>query len=508
MPIGAGPDGEGPRTRGLQAGLAVAAPEPQESETGAIALLGMRAVGQDRGHQRAGLGADPARPIRQARRRPLQVVLVRLGHVRGVRRMAAGRVVTGMRGDPLPLVETLDGRGGEPGVDDLVHERKRDGVVMPVELDVVVDVDAGRLPLAVDEGLGGQRTEGGTIQALEELAPARLVLPHHAAVEVREQVVDARVQRGQREERLMPEPRQDPALGHQHARLDFRFVPSLPGPGRQDHGAGMLGELLVGALEPGLVATGHRDAALELVWDDGAGDPAKVDEGPLVAGDPIRDLLRAGRLGVGVVRGAEDGDEEFDLAHLAGGGLDEPRLLAGVVDEALLAGAVHLAHRQAPAPEPAAVDLAELRVAVPVGMLLQVLEVEQLERHAGLAPLGVEVGAVGPGSGALARGPRRVQPGLEGLVGQALDVGPAEAGGAGPPLDPGHRPQPDTQALGHLPMGPTQGPLLAEDFADLAHGQSLGRHGRSFPERPGRRTPQRRPASGGHSPRERVACSR
>jgi len=95
--------------------------------------------------------------------------------------------------------------------------------------------------------------------------PARLVLPHHAAVEVREQVADARVQRGQREERLMPEPRQDPALGHQHARLDFRFVPSLPGPGRQDHGAGMLGELLVGALEPGLVATGNGDAALELI---------------------------------------------------------------------------------------------------------------------------------------------------------------------------------------------------------------------------------------------------
>jgi hypothetical protein len=158
--------------------------------------------------------------------------------------MAAWRVVPGMRGDPLPLVEALDGRGGEPSVHDLVHKRKRDGVVMPVELDVVVDVDARRLPLPVDEGLDGQRTEGGTIQSLEERTPARLVLPHHAAVEVREQVADARVQRGQREERLMPEPRQDPALGHQHRRLDFRFVPSPPGPGRQDHGADMLGELL------------------------------------------------------------------------------------------------------------------------------------------------------------------------------------------------------------------------------------------------------------------------
>jgi hypothetical protein len=98
--------------------------------------------------------------------------------------------------------------------------------------------------------------------------------------------------------------------------------------------------------------------------------------------------------------------------------------------------------------------VAELRVAVPVGMLLEVLEVEQFERDAGFAPLGVKVSAVRPWSGALARGPRRVQSSLEGLVGQALDVGPPEAGGAGPPLDPGHRPQPDAQALGHLPMGP------------------------------------------------------
>ena len=78
----------------------------------------------------------------------------------------------------------------------------------------------------------------------------------------------------------------------------------------------------------------------------------------------------------------------------------------GVVDEALLAGAVDLAHRQAAALQPAAVELAELGVAVAVGMLLQVLEVEQLQGDAGLAPLGVQVGAVGHGPVAAGR-PRR-----------------------------------------------------------------------------------------------------
>jgi hypothetical protein len=35
--------------------------------------------------------------------------------------------------------------------------------------------DAGDLPLAVDERLGGQRTQGGLIQPLEELAAAGAV---------------------------------------------------------------------------------------------------------------------------------------------------------------------------------------------------------------------------------------------------------------------------------------------------------------------------------------------
>jgi len=59
---------------------------------------------------------------------------------------------------------------------------------------------------------------------------------------------------------------------------------------------------------------------------------------------------------------------------------------------------------------------------------------------------------------------------IQTLLRHALDGGPVEAGGPGPPLDAGHRPQPDAQALGHLSVGPAQGPLLAEDLADLTHG--------------------------------------
>jgi hypothetical protein len=54
-----------------------------------------------------------------------------------------------------------------------------------------------------------------------------------------------------------------------------------------------------------------------------------------------------------------------------------------------------LAHRHPPALEPAPVNLAELGVAVAVRMLLEIFEMEQLERDARLAPFGVQVGAVG-----------------------------------------------------------------------------------------------------------------
>ena len=80
------------------------------------------------------------------------------------------------------------------------------------------------------------------------------------------------------------------------------------------------------------------------------------------------------------------------------------------VDEAFLAAAMDLAHRQAAVLEPAPVDFAELGVPVAVRMLLEIFEMEQLERDGGLAPLGMQVGAVG--NGPMMRGclPRVIAP--------------------------------------------------------------------------------------------------
>jgi len=189
-----------------------------------------------------------------------------------------------------------------------------------------------------------------------------------------------------------------------------------------------------------------------------------------VAPEPIGELLRTRGFRVGGVARPEHADEEFDVCDLTGRGVDEVWLLPGVVHKHLFPGPVVLTHGEAVAGEPAAVEVAEPGVAVPVGVLFQVLQVEEFQRDAGLPALGVEVGAIGEGAGRPESGRRAVQAGLQGIVGQGLDLGPVQAGMGRPAEDPGDGPQTDGQSGGHLPVATGQHPLLAEDLADLAHG--------------------------------------
>src|SRR5256885_17222028 len=89
--IGAGLDGAGPGARRFEPLPAVALGQAQDAEARAIALLGMRTVREDLLDQGGRLGADRARPVDEARRRPLQMALVRLRHVGSELTTKAGR---------------------------------------------------------------------------------------------------------------------------------------------------------------------------------------------------------------------------------------------------------------------------------------------------------------------------------------------------------------------------------------------------------------------------------
>jgi hypothetical protein len=104
-------------------------------------------------------------------------------------------------------------------------------------------------------------------------------------------------------------------------------------------------------------------------------------------------------------------------------------------------------------------------------MPLQVLEVEQLEGDPRPPPLGVDPGAVrgGPLPLPCHLGPA-IEPALQDVVGQGLDLGPVQPGSRVPREHAGDRAQPQPHALGHGPVGQPQGPLLSEDLSDLPHG--------------------------------------
>src|SRR5262245_23311129 len=198
VPVGAGVSGTGPSAGRFQPLDAVALGKTQDAQAGAIPLLGMRAIGEDGLDQRGGLWPDGAGPVDQARGRPLEVLAVRLRHMGRIGRVPTAAIVADVRGHALAAMEDLDGGGGATGIDELVQELIGDGVVMAVDVDVVVDVDAGvDRPLAQGEGLGRERTERGLIELEEQVAPAGAIDAHNLGVERLQQVADARVEGGE-----------------------------------------------------------------------------------------------------------------------------------------------------------------------------------------------------------------------------------------------------------------------------------------------------------------------
>jgi hypothetical protein len=80
-----------------------------------------------------------------------------------------------MAGDAYAAMEHLDDLLCDTHVDDLADQTRGHGVEMPAHLDVIIGSDAGAAPLRVLIGLGRQRQQRRSINALEELAAAFLV---------------------------------------------------------------------------------------------------------------------------------------------------------------------------------------------------------------------------------------------------------------------------------------------------------------------------------------------
>ena len=193
----------------------------------------------------------------------------------------------------------------------------------------------------------------------------------------------------------MPQPRQYPALDDLHRGLDLGLVFRVVGTRRQDAAAVVTGKVQHGVRRPGLVAAGLRNHRARVVRNDQLGHAAVVGQRLDAAFQPVGRGLRRRRPGKGVIRGAQGGHEDVGLAASS-----QRDGRAGVVDEQLVAGPVHLTHRALQCPGKAPVVLAELGVLVGLdlavhGPFAAVFLPQKHQRHAFAAQLQMHPAVVG-----------------------------------------------------------------------------------------------------------------
>ena len=141
-----GAESRRPITRRFEPIGPVDAAEAHQPEARAVALFGMRTALQNAGGEAARRRAGLFRPGDQARRRPFGVRPMRARPVGELRGKPASAGEARMHGDAVPLEEDFDGQLGQPGLDARVDQLIRHAVEVVVDLDVVIDVHATRLP--------------------------------------------------------------------------------------------------------------------------------------------------------------------------------------------------------------------------------------------------------------------------------------------------------------------------------------------------------------------------
>lgn len=196
-----------------------------------------------------------------------------------------------------------------------------------------------------------------------------------------------------------------------------------------------------------------------------------------MASDPLLELLGSQRLGVGVGGGTEAGHEQLGLeGHCVALAVVDGDCGPGKVDEHLLPGPVVLAHDDIHGLAPGDVAVAELAVAEALGMLLAILEPQQLQGHALALELFVDRSPVRQRAADSRRRRRREQRRLEGGVVHVVGHRPTDAGRLGPPQVLTDRGDRDAGRGAHLATGPALAVDQPQDVSDLAHGRAGSGH--------------------------------
>lgn len=143
----------------------------KKPEAGSISLLGMGFGAQQVLNDGAGVYADRASPLDQALRRPLGVREVGLRHVLAQGGVGAALVGAQVTRDPLAAEEHFDGGSGEACPHAVADQGVRYAVVMPIDIDVVIEGDNALLPLGEHVRRCRQSAHRRPVERLEDAAP-------------------------------------------------------------------------------------------------------------------------------------------------------------------------------------------------------------------------------------------------------------------------------------------------------------------------------------------------
>ncbi len=266
--VGARADIDPALTRSLDAIGAVAAHQTEDAETGAEALLGVRFGGEDHLHQVRCGGTDPGGLASQPGWRPVGVATMCARHVVWHSRVPMPHRIADVHGNADTVMENLHCAIGDAGLHHLADQPVGHRIPMPVHLDVIVEAGPTALPFGIFEGFCRQRLQGRAFDRLEQRAPAAADPAHGAGVQFVDQLTDCGIEFAKREEPATAELGQYPSLHHQDGDFDFCLVARLAHARWHDRRAVMRRHILIGAIDPRLIAARGDDAGLEVVADD------------------------------------------------------------------------------------------------------------------------------------------------------------------------------------------------------------------------------------------------
>jgi hypothetical protein len=238
----------------------------------------------------------------------------------------------------------------------------------------------------------------------------------------------------------------------------------------------MRGQVVIGGVQVGLVVAGVLHPGLLVVGHHKLGDPAQELKHADVGADPVRQTPGPGQIDERVVRRTQRSHEHPRTSDLSAAGIHDLEGGAGVIDEELLSPAVGLTQGDLQPVPPAAVEIAELTVLIPIGVGLPVLQPQQLEGDPFPGQLPVHPAPVGKRPGGCGRSRDRKQACFQLGVAPLRAQRPRQARFCGATTVLSHRGVGDLQAGGDLTVAQLQLVHEPEHLSNLTHGQPLLGH--------------------------------